>query len=332
MAFKIGEFQIDNPIVLAPMAGISNVAFRTLVKTFGAGLIYAEMVSDKAVVFQNEKTLKMLKVAEEEHPMSLQIFGAEKKTFVEAARYVERHSDCDIIDINMGCPVPKITKNEAGAKLLLDEDKIYDIVSAVVKSVDKPVTVKMRIGWDDAHVHVVQNAKAVEAAGAQAVAIHGRTAKQMYTGKANWQHIADAKAAVNIPVIGNGDVKTPEDAKRMLEETGCDGVMIGRAVLGNPWLIKQTADYLATGTYEQTIPYQAKFAIMEEHLARLVALKGEKIGVLEMRGHLAWYVKGLKNSVAFKKQVQQVTTVAEINEQLTQYKQWLDEWSAGYEQ
>jgi len=332
MAFKIGEFQIENPVVLAPMAGISNVAFRTLVKKFGAGLIYAEMVSDKAVVFQNEKTLKMLTVAEEEHPMSLQIFGSEQKTFVEAAQYVERHSDCDIIDINMGCPVPKITKNEAGAKLLLDDNKIYDIVSAVVASVSKPVTVKMRIGWDQTNVRVVENAKAVEAAGAQAVAIHGRTAKQMYTGKADWQHIANAKAAVNIPVIGNGDVKKPEDVKRMLTETGCDGVMIGRAVLGNPWLIKQSVDYLETGMYQSEIPYQEKFLIMQEHLNKLVALKGEKIAVLEMRGHLAWYVKGLKNSVAFKKQVQQITTVAEINEQLANYKQWLDEWSIGHEQ
>jgi len=332
MAFNIGPFHIENPIVLAPMAGISNVAFRTLVKQFGAGLIYAEMVSDKAVVFQNEKTLKMLDVAAEEHPMSLQIFGAEKKTFVEAAQYVESHSDCDIIDINMGCPVPKITKNEAGAKLLLDDNKIYDIVSAVVASVKKPVTVKMRIGWDADHVRVVENAKAVEAAGGQAIAIHGRTAKQMYTGKADWQHIAQAKAHVKIPVIGNGDVKKPEDAKRMLAETNCDGVMIGRAVLGNPWLVKQTVDYLTTGAYQATISYNEKFKIMQEHLAKLVALKGEKIGVLEMRGHLAWYVKGLKNSVAFKKQVQQVSTVAEINEHLTNYKQWLDEWSVGHEQ
>jgi len=331
MAFNIGDFRIDNPIVLAPMAGISNVAFRTLVKQFGAGLIYAEMVSDKAVVFQNEKTLKMLTVAEEEHPMSLQIFGAEEKTFVEAAQYVETHSDCDIIDINMGCPVPKITKNEAGAKLLLDETKIYDIVSAVVKSVKKPVTVKMRIGWDAANIRAVENAKAVEAAGAQAVALHGRTAKQLYTGQADWQHITAVKQAVNIPVIGNGDVKTPEDAKRMLQETGCDGVMIGRAVLGNPWLIKQTVDYLETGIYRTTIPYPEKFAIMQEHLAKLVALKGEKIGVLEMRGHLAWYVKGLKNSVAFKKQVQKITTVDEIQEQLRNYQQWLDEWSVKHE-
>jgi len=331
MAFKIKDINIDNPVVLAPMAGVGNQAFRTLIKNFGAGLIYAEMVSDKAVVYQNEKTLKMLDVAKEEHPMALQIFGAEKESFITAAQYVETHSDCDIIDINMGCPVPKITKNEAGAKLLLDADKIYDIISAVVQSVAKPVTVKMRIGWDHNHIQAVENAKAVEAAGVQAIALHGRTAKQMYTGKAEWSHIKDVKQAVTIPVIGNGDVKTPEDAQSMITETGCDGVMIGRAVLGNPWLIKQTVDYLTTGQYQSIIPYQEKFAIMREHLAKLIALKGEKIAVLEMRGHLAWYVKGLKNSVAFKKQIQQVTTAKEIEEQLKDYELWLDEWSVNNE-
>ena len=332
MTFKIDNIKIDNPVCLAPMAGIGNLAFRTLIKSFGCGLIYAEMVSDKAVVYKNEKTIKMLDVSDEEHPMSLQIFGAEKETFIEAAQYVDKYSNCDIIDINMGCPVPKITKNEAGAKLLLDENKIYDIVSAVVASVEKPVTVKMRAGWDANHVNAIANAKAVEAAGAKAVALHGRTAKQMYTGKSDWSHIKDIKAHVSIPVIGNGDVKSPEDAKQMIEETGCDGVMIGRAVLGNPWMIKQTVDYLTTGTYNKYVDYSEKFIVMEKHLDDLIALKGEKIAVLEMRGHLAWYAKGMKNSVAFKKEVQTVSTATDMRNKIHEYKLWLDEWSVRNEQ
>ena len=198
------------------------------------------MVSDKGIVYKNEKTLSMLYIDEREKPLSLQIFGGEKESLVEAAKFVDKNTNADIIDINMGCPVPKVTKCDAGAKLLLDPDKIYEFVSAVVAAVEKPVTVKMRMGWDDEHIYAVENARAVEAAGGKAVAIHGRTRVQMYEGKANWDIIRQVKEAVNIPVIGNGDVRTPQDAKRMLDETGCDGVMIGRAALGNPWMIYRT--------------------------------------------------------------------------------------------
>lgn len=327
MSFKIGELLIENPVALAPMAGVGNVAFRTLIKQFGAGLIYAEMVSDKAVVYRNEKTMGMLAVDEIEHPMALQIFGAQKDSFIAAAQYVDTHSQCDIIDINMGCPVPKVTKNEAGAKLLLDSAKVYDIVSAVVQHVHKPVTVKMRIGWDSEHINVIENAKAVEEAGAQAVAIHGRTAKQLYTGTSQWSHIKDVKDNVTIPVIGNGDIKVPEDALRMIEETGCDGVMIGRAALGNPWMIEQTVSLLTKGSYEDKVSYQKKLATAIEHFDRLIILKGERIAVLEMRSHLSWYAKGLPGSIQFKQEVQIMSDVSKMKELISRYQTWLDERS-----
>ncbi|GBU10967.1 tRNA-dihydrouridine synthase B [Erysipelotrichaceae bacterium] len=331
MGFKIDTIQIDNPVVLAPMAGVCNAAFRTMIKDFGAGLIYAEMVSDKAVVYKNEKTLDMLYVDEREHPLTMQIFGGEKESFIEAARYVDEHCKCDIIDINMGCPVPKVTKNEAGAKLLLDSEKVYDIVSAINKAVSKPVTVKMRIGWDQNTIMAVENAKAIEAAGAKAIAIHGRTAKQMYTGNANWQYIKDVKDAVSIPVIGNGDIRTPEDAKQMMEQTGCDAIMIGRAALGNPWMIRQTVDYLESGQYCATITAKEKMAIAIAHLDSLIILKGEKLATLEMRSHMAWYAKGIKNSVVFKKRIQLAKSSEEMKLIVFEYLDSLEKWSESHE-
>ncbi|MGL5531023.1 MAG: tRNA dihydrouridine synthase DusB [Culicoidibacterales bacterium] len=324
MAYKIGDIEIDNPVALAPMAGVCNASFRTLIKRFGAGLIYAEMVSDKAVHFRNEKTLKMLYVDPLEHPMAMQIFGSEKEIFVEAAKFVEANCASDIIDINMGCPVPKITKNEAGAKLLQDEDKVYEIVKAVVDAVEKPVTVKMRIGWDNQSINVVNNALAVEAAGAKLVAVHGRTAKQMYTGTADWDYIRQVKEAVSIPVLGNGDVKTPQDAKRMMDETGCDGVMIGRAALGNPWMIQQTAHYLQTGELLSEPTAREKILVANEHLANLVDLKGERVGSREMRAHAAWYIKGLKGSARVKDLINHTQTAQEMEKLLNDYLQFLE--------
>jgi nifR3 family TIM-barrel protein len=235
--FKIGNVETKNNVVLAPMAGVCNPAFRLIAKEFGCGLVCAEMVSDKAIVHKNERTLQMLYVDDREKPLSLQIFGGDVETLVEAAKVVDRHTNADIIDINMGCPVPKITKCDAGARWLLKPDKIEEMIATVVKAVSKPVTVKMRIGWDDEHIYAVQNAKAVENGGGQAVAVHGRTRVQMYSGVANWDIIKEVKQAVSIPVIGNGDVFTPEDARTMLDHTGCDAVMIGRAALGNPWML-----------------------------------------------------------------------------------------------
>ncbi|MRX72985.1 tRNA dihydrouridine synthase DusB [Bacillus lacus] len=306
--FHIGDIEIKNKVVLAPMAGVCNSAFRLTVKEFGAGLVCAEMVSDKAILFKNAKTMNMLYIDEREKPLSLQIFGGEKETLVEAAKFVDKHTTADIIDINMGCPVPKITKCDAGAKWLLDPNKIYDMVSAVASEVDKPVTVKMRIGWDDEHIFAVDNARAVEAAGGKAIALHGRTRVQMYEGTANWDIIKEVKQSVGIPVMGNGDVQTPQDAKRMLDETGVDGVMIGRAALGNPWMIYRTVQYLEHGKLIDEPSVRDKMDVCKLHLDRLIALKGENVAVREMRKHAAWYLKGTRGNATVRNSVNDCNT------------------------
>lgn len=301
--FKIGDIQLKNRVILAPMAGVCNSAFRLTVKEFGAGLVCAEMVSDKAILYKNVKTMGMLYIDEREKPLSLQIFGGEKESLVEAAKFVDKNTTADIIDINMGCPVPKITKCDAGAKWLLDPNKVYDLVASVVDAVEKPVTVKMRTGWDENHIYAIENAQAVERAGGQAVALHGRTRVQMYEGVADWNIIKEVKEAVNIPVIGNGDVKTPQDAKRMLEETGVDGVMIGRAALGNPWMIYRTVKYLDSGELIGEPTVREKIDVCKLHLDRLIQLKDEHIAVREMRKHAAWYLKGIRGNAKVRNEI-----------------------------
>jgi nifR3 family TIM-barrel protein len=309
---KIGDIELKNQVVLAPMAGVCNSAFRLTVKEFGAGLVCAEMVSDKGIVLKNEKTMNMLYIDEREKPLSLQIFGGEKKTLVEAAQFVDKNTNADIIDINMGCPVPKITKCDAGAKWLLDPDKIYEMVAAVVDAVGKPVTVKMRMGWDDEHIFAVKNAQAVERAGGKAVALHGRTRVQMYEGIANWDIIREVKQSINIPLIGNGDVQTPQDAKRMIDETGVDGVMIGRAALGNPWMIYRTVQYLETGKLMDEPTVREKMDVCILHLDRLIALKNEDIAVREMRKHAAWYLKGVRGNASVRNAINECNTRDEL--------------------
>jgi nifR3 family TIM-barrel protein len=304
---KIGDIEMKNRVVLAPMAGVCNPAFRLIAKEFGTGLVCAEMVSDKAILHGNKRTMEMLFVDEREKPLSLQIFGGDRESLVEAAKVVDTQTNADIIDINMGCPVPKVTKCDAGARWLLDPNKIYEMVSAVVDAVQKPVTVKMRIGWDDEHIYAIENARAVERAGGKAVSVHGRTREQLYTGKANWDIIRDVKQSVSIPVIGNGDVFSPEDARRMLDHTGVDGVMIGRGALGNPWMLYRTIQYLATGELLGDPAPREKMEVAILHLDRLIALKNEAVAVREMRKHLAWYLKGLPGGARVKDVIMEET-------------------------
>lgn len=317
--FKIGNVEISNRVVLAPMAGISNVAFRKTVKEFGAGMVCAEMISDKALLLNSKRTLKMLEVDEAEHPMSLQIFGGEKETLVEAARYVDQHTNADIIDINMGCPVNKVIRCEAGARWLLDPNKIYEMVSAVVEAVEKPVTCKMRIGWDENHIYAVENAKAAERAGASAISMHGRTRVQMYEGKANWNVIKEVKEAVSIPVIGNGDVTSPELAKKMLDETGVDAVMIGRAAQGNPWMIYRTVHYLETGELLDEPDLKEKIDVLTLHMDRLIDLKGEKTALMEMRKHASWYLRNVRGGGKLRQSIKEVSTREELVNMLQEF-------------
>lgn len=310
--WNIGNITIPNRVTLAPMAGVSNWAFRLTVKEFGAGLITAEMVSDKGILNRNQKTMKMLYIDEQEMPMSLQIFGGDKDSLVQAAQYVDQNTNASIIDINMGCPAPKITKIDAGSRWLLDPDKIYKMVKAVVENVDKPVTVKMRTGWDEDHIYAIDNAKAIEAAGGSAIGLHGRTRKQMYEGYANWDIIKEVKAAVNIPVIGNGDIDSPEIAKKRLEETGVDAVMVGRAALGNPWIIYQIVQYLETGVLIDNPTPKEKVDICLLHMDRLIKLKGEKVAIMEMRKHAAWYLKDIQGNGKARKQINKAETRDEL--------------------
>lgn len=325
MEWKIGNITIKNQVVLAPMAGICNSAFRRICKKMGCGLIYAEMVSDKAITFQNQKTLDMLYMTEDERPLVQQIFGSDKESFIIAAKYIYETMHPDIIDINMGCPVPKVAvRAQAGSALLKNPEKIYEIVSAVVKAVPIPVTVKIRSGWDQNHINAVEIAKVVESAGASAICVHPRTRSQGYSGKANWSIIKQVKESVSIPVIGNGDVKTPEDAKRMLDETGCDAVMIGRGVLGNPWLIKNTISYLKDGVYDFDISFDDKIAMILHHLEYLSHLKSEHVATLEIRNHIGWYLKGIPGGIAVKNKIYQTTKIRDIISILSTFKEELD--------
>ena len=321
MEWYIGDVKIENQIVLAPMAGICNSAFRRICKEMGCGLIYAEMVSDKAITYNIQKTIDMLYMTEAERPLVQQIFGSDKESFVIAAKYIYENMHPDIIDINMGCPVPKVAvRAQAGSALLKNPDKIYDIVKAVVDAVPIPVTVKIRSGWDFNNINAVEVAKTVEKAGASAICVHPRTRSQGYSGKADWSIIKKVKENVSIPVIGNGDVKSPEDVKRMLDETNCDAVMIGRGILGNPWLIENSLRYLS-GKYVKKISILDKIEMCLKHLTYLQELKNEKLACLEIRNHIGWYFKGVSGCNELKNNIYKTTNICDIISILNEFKE-----------
>ncbi|UQS85016.1 tRNA dihydrouridine synthase DusB [Apilactobacillus apisilvae] len=314
MEWKIGDVTIPNQVVVAPMAGVTNTAFRMICKEFNAGLVVCEMISDRGIMYNNQKTLDMINVDAKEHPMSIQIFGGSKETLVEGAKFIDQKTEADIIDINMGCPVNKVVKTDAGSKWLLDPNKVYEMVKAVTSAVNKPVTVKMRTGWDEDHIYAVQNALMAEKAGASAVAMHGRTRKQMYQGSADWDVLKAVADKLTIPFMGNGDVTTPQKAQEMLDYVGCDAVMIGRAAEGNPFMLKQTAHYLETGEILPEPSVEETIQTAKEHLHRLVGIKGDFIGPREFRGQAAYYLKGLRHSARTKAALNSADTEQEMND------------------
>lgn len=314
---KIGDIELENPVIVAPLAGISNLAFRKIAKRFGAGLVCNEMVSDKGLYYNSDKTKRMLASDKSEHPVSFQLFGHDIDTCVYAARYLDQNTECDIIDFNMGCPVNKVVKSKAGSWLLQDPAYAKELMMAVTSSVKKPVTVKMRTGFDEDHITCVEMAKNMEEAGVKAITIHGRTRKQMYTGKADWSWIKKVKDSVGIPVIGNGDIKSSEDMIAMMEQTGCDGVMIGRGIIGNPFLIQECADVFSNSHHEFTL--KERMDVCLQHAYDLSLEKGEKTAIREMRNLAGWYIKGLPHSHAFKQRLNEMNTLEDLKNVLDEY-------------
>lgn len=324
MKWKIGNVEIENQLVLAPMAGISNTSYRKIIKKMGAGLIYAEMVSTNAITYGNEKNYSLLKMDESERPIVQQIFGSDIKTFVTAAKLIEKTMHPDIIDINMGCPVPKVAVHaQAGSALLKNPQKIGEIVKAVVESVSVPITVKIRSGWDEKSINAVEVAKICEKNGASAIAIHARTRSEGYSGKANWDIIKEVKENVNIPVIGNGDITSPKLAKKMLDETGCDAVMIGRGALGNPWIFKSCLEYLKSGKIIAEPSNIEKIEMIKEHYNLLKEDKNEHIALLEIRTHALYYLKGMPESKIYKERICKTKNKEELFNILKEYEEYL---------
>lgn len=315
MKWKIGEVEIDNPFVLAPMAGVTDLPFRKLCKEQGAGLICMEMVSAKAISFHNKNTEALMEIDKCENPVSMQLFGSEPELMARVAAEIEERP-FDILDINMGCPVPKVVNNGEGSALLKNPELIVKIVKSVSSAIKKPLTVKVRIGFENEPVDIVDIAKRVEDAGAAAIAVHGRTRQQYYSGTADWDAIRRVKEAVSIPVIGNGDVDSPEKAETLIKETGCDGVMIGRAVRGNPWLFRELNHYFETG---EKLPRPSVEEVREmilRHARMQTDLKGEFTGIREMRKHVAWYTAGMRHSAALRRETNLVSSYEELEKLL----------------
>ena len=315
---KIGNLELENNVFLAPMAGVTDLPFRILCKEMGCGLVYSEMVSAKGILYDNKNTTELLEIDPKERPVAVQLFGSDPEILGAMAKKIEPYP-IDIIDVNMGCPAPKIVKNGEGSCLMKTPELVGKIVKSLVESQSKPVTIKFRKGFDDDHVNAVEIAKIAEANGASAVAVHGRTREQYYSGKADWDIIKQVKEAVNIPVIGNGDIFTPQDAKNLLEHTGCDAIMVGRGAQGNPWIFKRILHYLNTGELlpEPTAEERVEKAL--RHSRMLIDYKGEYIGVREMRKHMAWYMKGLPGAAELRGKLNHAETMEQLEVLLRGY-------------
>ncbi len=321
--WNIADVEIKNKVVLAPMAGISNPAYMKICEEMKVGYAVTELISAEAIVRANKKTLEMLNGIENLHiPFGIQIFGSNPETLKEAAKYIEEHLHPAVIDINMGCPVPKVaTRANAGSALLKDPEKVGEIVKAVVQNVHTPITVKIRSGWDSDHINAVEIAKIVEKAGASAICVHPRTRAQGYSGKADWNIIKEVKQNVGIPVIGNGDIQSCYDAKKMLDETGCDAIMIGRATLGNPWLIKECVTYLETGDIPKKVSMEERFSMIEKHLNHLLECKSERTALLEIRSHIAWYLKGVPHGSELKIELFKTKTIEDLKKIIKEFRE-----------
>ena len=313
---KIGNVTLKNNLILAPMAGITNLPFRMICEKFGPGMVCTEMASSKAIFHDDKKTSRLLNTEGEKRPISMQIFGSDEETMGYAAKYVSQMAD--MVDINMGCPAPKVVKNGDGSKLLLDLEQAEKVIKAVVKNSDVPVTLKIRKGWDNNHIVAKDIAKIAENAGVSAITIHGRTRSEFYTGQADWNIIKEVKESVTIPVIGNGDVVDGISAQQMFEETGVDGMMIGRAALGNPWIFKEIKSYLENGENIEGPSIEERLEIMKEHLNLAIEEKGE-IAIKEMRKHIAWYTQNLKNSSEFRSSIKKIENEKELIDKINEY-------------
>lgn len=318
---KIGNIELKNPIIIAPMAGITNGAFRELCFEFGAALVECEMVSDKAIYYMNQKTLKMLEIDDKYHPVSMQLFGTDVDTMVIAAKRIDTETNADIIDINMGCPVMKVIKTGAGAALMKDEDLAVEIVSKIIEVVKKPVTVKMRLGWDKSHQNYLSLAKKLEKVGVKAITLHARTRSEFYEGEADWKCIKKLHEELSIPVIGNGDIKTVDDF--IIHQNDCDAIMIGRGIVGNPFLIKEINNYLK-GKENYQVSYKERFEQCINHAEKLINLKGETTGIREMRGLAPHYIQGLYMATKYKTRMAKLETIEDLKNLLKEYKELLD--------
>ena len=317
---KIGNVQLDNEVFLSPMAGVTDLPFRTICKEKGCGMLYTEMINAKALCYDDENTKKMLNLEDDGHPVAVQIFGSDPEYMGKAASIMNQYTN-DILDINMGCPAPKVIKNGDGSALMRNPKLAAEVLTAVVKNSKKPVTLKIRKGWDDNSVNAVEIAKIAEECGISALAIHGRTREQFYSGKADWDIIAEIKQSINIPVIGNGDVFDVQDAVNMLEKTKCDAIMIGRGSQGNPWIFNRINHYMKTGEILPEPTLEEKIGTAIKHMNLAVAEHGEYVAVREMRKHIGWYLKGLKNSAKYRDQINKITDYKEVISMLEEYVQ-----------